>query len=295
MTIEQLKQRLNYIHKGRQIRAIASEGNPIADEDPVEDWLQRTAGIPLTAVLPKKVQVVVDFRGVEKHFTIQDDASEEDIKTLVKHFLGIGSRIHVAVVPLGLSAWEIRAGFMYWVAETRIMETWVTDTAHGRVHLKLPGNSTLDQACEAYRTKWNVPDWDEVTLKRADDAPFWVEEKGEYTATVRYDPDKDPRPRCSVKIVTLIEHKVFLIENYRPLAQDPVAIWTDMCLKYGFINPGLNLLHINGHPDDGLVTFTYRVSASLNNVKLPALASRTFKIIAEEEEWLTNEILSPQA
>jgi hypothetical protein len=61
-TIEQLKQRLNYMHKGRGIRAIASEGLQIADEDPVEDWLQRTAGIPLTAITPKKVQVVVDFR-----------------------------------------------------------------------------------------------------------------------------------------------------------------------------------------------------------------------------------------
>jgi hypothetical protein len=50
MTIEQLKQRLNYIHKGRRITAIASEGSPIHEDDPVEDWIQRTAGIPLTAV-----------------------------------------------------------------------------------------------------------------------------------------------------------------------------------------------------------------------------------------------------
>jgi hypothetical protein len=70
------------------------------------------------------------------------------------------------------------------------MEIWITDTAHGRAHLKVAGNSTLDEACAAYKTKWNLPDWDEVTLKRADDAPFWVEEKGEYSATVRYDPDK---------------------------------------------------------------------------------------------------------
>jgi hypothetical protein len=175
------------------------------------------------------------------------------------------------------------------------MEMWVTDTAHGRTHLKIPGNSTLDQACIAHRTKWNVPDWDEVTIKRADDRPFWVEEKGEYTATVRYDPDKDPRSRCSVKIVTSVEHKVFFIENYRAPALDPVAIWTDMCLKYGFINPGPNLLQISGHPDDGLVTFTYKVSASLVNVKLSPLISRTFKIIEEEDAWLTNEFLSPEA
>jgi hypothetical protein len=44
-----------------------------------------------------------------------------------------------------------------------------------------------------------------------------------------------------------------------------------------------------------LVTFTHKVSASLINVKIPAYTSRTFKIIEEEEEWLTQEILSPEA
>jgi hypothetical protein len=76
MTIEQLKQRLNHDHKGKRITAIASEGTPINDSDPVEDWIQRTAGIPLTAVLPKMVQVIVDYRGTEKHFTVNDDATE---------------------------------------------------------------------------------------------------------------------------------------------------------------------------------------------------------------------------
>jgi hypothetical protein len=57
-TIEQLTQRLSYAHKGRGIHAIASEGLVIAPEDSVEDWLQRTLDIPLTAVLPKTVQVV---------------------------------------------------------------------------------------------------------------------------------------------------------------------------------------------------------------------------------------------
>jgi hypothetical protein len=45
----------------------------------------------------------VDFRGVEKHFAVQDDVPLKDFEALVKQFLGLGSRIHVAVVPLGLS------------------------------------------------------------------------------------------------------------------------------------------------------------------------------------------------
>jgi hypothetical protein len=94
--------------------------------------------------------------------------------------------------------------------------------------------------------------------------------------------------------VTSVEHKVYLIENYHPQTQDPIAIWTDICLKYGFIHPGPIFLRISGHPADGLVTYTYGVSASLLNVKIQASISRTFKIIVEEEEWNTGEILSPQ-
>jgi hypothetical protein len=44
-----------------------------------------------------------------------------------------------------------------------------------------------------------------------------------------------------------------------------------------------------------LVTYTYKVSASLNNVKLPALISRSFKITENEEDWSSGEILSPHA
>jgi hypothetical protein len=185
-------------------------------------------------------------------------------------------------MPLGLDRWEIRAGFTYWVAEARQMDIYINDTAHNRTRLKIPGNSTIAQVCGALKDKWNLQVWDEVTLKRSDDA------------VIRYDPDKDSRPQCSIKIVTSIEHKVFLIEKYRPPAQDPIAIWTDICLQYGFVNPGMNLLQISGHPTDGLVTFTYKVSASLANVKIQAFTSRIFKIIVDEEEWLTSEVLSPR-
>jgi hypothetical protein len=114
MTIEQLRQRLNHDHKGKGITAIASEGSPIHEADPVEDWIQRTAGIPLTAVLPKTVQVIVDFRGTFKHFAVQDDVAEDGFKSLVKQFVGLKPGIHIAVVPLGLSSREIRAGTTYW-------------------------------------------------------------------------------------------------------------------------------------------------------------------------------------
>jgi hypothetical protein len=102
-TIEQLTQRLNFAHKGKGVHAIASEGLVIAPEDPVEEWVQRTAGIPPTAVLPQTVQVVVDFRGIEKHFTVQDTASEEDFK---------GSRRNGQHARLGAPCCSSGCGFL---------------------------------------------------------------------------------------------------------------------------------------------------------------------------------------
>jgi hypothetical protein len=136
-TIEQLTQRLAYAHKGKGIHAIASEGFTIAPEDSVEDWLQRTADIPLTAVLPKTVQVIIEFRGVEKHLAVQDTASETDFKALVRHFVGLGQKVPITVIPLGLDKWEVRPGFKYWVAENRQMEINLTDTSAVRFKLKI--------------------------------------------------------------------------------------------------------------------------------------------------------------
>jgi hypothetical protein len=90
-TIEQLTQRLAFVHKGRGIHAIASEGVPIDASDPVEDWLQRTADIPLQAVTPKTVQVIVEFRGQQKHLTVQDTIDIEGFKALARQLVGLNS------------------------------------------------------------------------------------------------------------------------------------------------------------------------------------------------------------
>jgi ribonuclease HI len=243
-TIEQLKQRLNHEHKGKRIMAIASEGLTIADEDPVEDWIQRTLGIPLTVVLPKAVQVVVDFRGAVKHFAVLDDVTEEEFKSLVKQFVGLNQRAHIEVEPLGLDSWEIRAGCTYWVAETKEMEIWTTDTSHGRRRLKLPGNATLNQACEIFRAKHRLPTWDDITITRKDNAPFWVEPDGEYTVEIVYNPAKDTRKRCTIKIITSTEHRVYCIDGYGTTNPDPVLIWRDICDTYGFIDPSPNFLQV---------------------------------------------------
>jgi hypothetical protein len=109
------------------------------------------------------------------------------------------------------------------------MQISITDTAHNKSHLKVPGNATIAQVCDAYRTKCNLPVWDVITIKRCDDGVFWVEDKGEYVVAVRYDPDADPRPKCTIRIETATEFGVYVVENYQPATEDPIAVWADIC------------------------------------------------------------------
>jgi ribonuclease HI len=292
-TIEQLTQRLAFAHKGRGVHAIASEGLVIAPEDSVENWIQRTADIPFQAVIPKTVQVIVEFRGQQKHLTVQDTVDLDGFKALARNLVGLRPGVHVTVIPLGLDDWEIRAGFVYWMAENRQMEMHLTDTKAHKFRIKLAGDSSLDDAIELFRQNNHTPIWDEITIRRADDAPFWIEDKGHYLVEIMYKPEKDTRPKCNIKVVCSKENQVFFIPDYRAEENDPVAVWTDICAKYGFINPG-NHLRIEGTPDSGLVTFTYRISASIMNVKIQPFQSRTFKIVINDSEvWDTGEILSP--
>jgi hypothetical protein len=85
-----------------------------------------------------------------------------------------------------------------------------------------------------------------------------------------------------------------LINDYRVSVEDPAAIWTDICSKYGFVSPRSNHIQVSGNPDLGLITYTLKLPTSVLNVRLSPHISRTFKIIEEEDEWNTGEILSPR-
>jgi hypothetical protein len=227
---------------------------------------------------------------------VEETLGEKEFKDLVRPFLSINSGVHIAVVPLGLSSWEIRAGYTYWVAETRQMTISIFHTDHKKTTLKTPGNSTLDGVCEAYRTRWHLPIWDYITITRADNAPFWVEEKGEYAATVQYDPDRDTRIVCRIRVETSKEGKIYIIDDYRCDSEDPVAIWANLCEKYGFVKTlGINHLEVTGHPRDGEVRFRFKIPTALDKVKIASSLSRWFRIHVQESEWDTGEILSLSA
>jgi hypothetical protein len=73
----------------------------ISKEDSVEDWLQRTAGIPLQAMIAKTVQVILDWRGTHTHFVVSESASEKGFKTAVRKHLSLAPKTHITVIPLG--------------------------------------------------------------------------------------------------------------------------------------------------------------------------------------------------
>jgi hypothetical protein len=225
--------------------------------------------------------------------TVQDTAGKKDFEALVRQLVGLGQKVPITVIPLGLDDWEVRAGFTYWVAEKKQMKINLTDTVPARFRLELAGDSSLEETCELFRQKWNKPIWEEITIRRKDGAPFWVEDKGESLVEIMYNPNKDTRKTCSIKVVCSRENQIFLIENYRVTEEDPATIWSEVCAKYGFVSPGNTHLRVEGSPDLGLITYTYRLPASVMNVQLPIYHSRTFKIIVNEDVWETGEILSP--
>jgi hypothetical protein len=109
-----------------------------------------------------------------------------------------------------------------------------------------------------------------------------------------YNPAKDPRPICDIQVICARENQIYFIQKYRADVEDPVAIWNDLCSKYGFTSPGIAHLRIEGNPRAGLIKYTYRLPASVMNVKIPAHQSRTFKIFNDDgEAWDSGEILSP--
>jgi hypothetical protein len=209
-------------HKSKQIVGIASEGTEIDKDDPVEDWLQRTAGIPLEVMLAKTVQVILDWHGTESHFVVNESVNEKDFRKAVRKHLSLAPKTRLTVIPLGLDSWSARAGFTYSVMEKREMELTLHDTARKVHKMKIAGDKSLNDLCELLRTKWNLAPWTRITVERLDKKPFWVEDKGEYSVATQYDPDLDPRPVVQIRVDLL--DRTFIVENYLVTANDPAAV-----------------------------------------------------------------------
>jgi hypothetical protein len=258
-TVEEFKESLKFIHKRSQIAAVANhEGYIIAQEDDLEEWINRTSEKPFRILPTKQVQVIIDFRGTHQHFVVSENASEKGFRQAVRIHLRLPTKTKLTVRLLGQDRWEIKAGHTYAVMEPRKMQINLHDLHLKTCRLEVPGNLELHEVCEVYRAKVGLPAWFVITIARSDGNPFWIEDKGEYTVETRYDPNLDTRPLCGIRIDTKSEGQSNFIECYRCDEIDPVAIWQDLVSKYGFANIPITQMTVEGSPSSGAIRYRFK-------------------------------------
>jgi hypothetical protein len=144
------------------------------------------------------------------------------------------------------------------------------------------GDKSLHDVCEQLRSLWNLDPWTKITITRADQKPFWVEHNGHYNVITQYCPDIDPRVVCTIRID--LADRRSIIEDYRAV-EDPVAIWADLCAKYGFQSLNASQLAVPGSPTGGLVIFGTKVPVSCSKVTIPHCLRRTVEAYIADEPW----------
>jgi hypothetical protein len=96
-----------------------------------------------------------------------------------------------------------------------------------------------------------------ISIKRSDDQPFWIEDKGDYTVETRYDPDLDTGFSCRIRIEANKEGRVYFVDNYRCTEDDPAVIWRDMVSKYGFVNIPVTQMLVGGSARSGFIRYAF--------------------------------------
>jgi hypothetical protein len=222
---------------------------------------------------------------------ISESISEKDFRKAVRKHLSLAPKTKITVVPLGYDSWKIRAGHTYAVMEARQMKITLHDAKGQKKTVQTTGDTSLGDLYDQLRRERNLAPWTRIIVERADQQPFWVEDKGNYAVVTQYDPDLDTRPIVEIRVHLL--DRSFIVENYRVENDDPLAIWTDVRNKYGFAEVTTTQMTISGHPSTGRIEFKIEVAVSCLNVTLPHFVSRSFEILIADEPWKSGEVISP--
>lgn len=194
-------------------------------------------------------------------------------------------------IYLGLDNWEIRAGTTYETVETREMTLKCTDVDNKRFAIKMTGDKTLNEICEACHAQWGLQPWIRVTIKRQDKQPFFMKHNDEYIVLTEYDPDKDPRPEVTLRID--LSDRTYLIEKVR-IDSDPAKVMQMLANNYGFAktNPTqVRFAPATPWTSGQIVTITFKTSTACAAVTLQQHTRRTFKLyVAERSDLDTSPI-----
>jgi hypothetical protein len=109
----------------------------------------------------------------------------------------------VRVGSLGIDVLEVREWFTYAAMETRKMTIKVHDTNHVSHELQIESDRPLSDLITLLCSRFGILEWHSVVIRRSDSKPFWIEDRGQYTITTQYDPDRDIRPSLRGRFDTL--------------------------------------------------------------------------------------------
>jgi hypothetical protein len=238
MTISGLREQIALEHKGRLIVGIADQDAGTDPDEPLENWLVRTADTPFRTLASKLGRVILGWRGTEVHMAARANWAKNEFIDAARWHLHCHGRI--IVKPQGLDSWEVSARFLYDVTETRKMNITLHDTDRKKHKLRVEGDRSAGEAQEHFRQKWMLSPWNKVVIEPQDHQPFWIEDKSDYSISVICDPDRDTRHLVTIRIDAA--DRSLIIPDIRA-DDDPVTLLSMLSSKPGFQFPKAHKLH----------------------------------------------------
>jgi hypothetical protein len=283
-TMGDVRARISLVHKGKPIEALAFEGATFDDADSFSDWALRSGGMPrqLVAKVQPMVQVVVDYMGVEKQMTVRRGTPKAEYLSQVKAFLATSHNLDV--IPHIPGAWEIRAGSVYEIRETRQLTLKCKDADSRDFIIKIQGNKGIEDVQEACRQYWGYGPWIRIAISRLDGKQFFLQDGALYSVAATYDPALDPRPDVTLRID--LSDRTYFIEHFR-VEDDPIQVLKTLRTKYGFPLEKSSQVQFSPGPwvSDQTVCVTVKAAITWASVTLTQFYRRTFTLYIADEPW----------
>jgi hypothetical protein len=250
-------------------------------------------GPQIQAKIVPMVQVILDYMGIEKQMCVRKNTHKSEFLSQAKALLGTTHNLDAT--PLGLDAWEIRAGFTYDVRETRKLSLKCKDTMNREFTISIAGTKEIEDVQEACRRHWGLEPWLKITIVRQDGAKFFLQDGSQYLVAIQYDPNLDPRPLVTLRVD--LSDRTYLIPDFR-LEDDPAKVLKLLSSKHGF--PSTKTTQVRFTPDRPWTTgqtvcITFKVAISCVKVTLEEYSRREFTLHIADDPWESGEVLLPTA